>query len=57
MMKSAWIITQDGTRQDTEVTDDPFLKHIDPELYDALEQWPERPELTPPVWPDQLQMF
>ena len=38
-------------------TDDPILKHIDPELYGALEQWPERPELTPPVWPDQLQMF
>jgi hypothetical protein len=31
-------------------TDDPFLKHIDPELYGAL-------ELTPPVWPDLLQMF
>ena len=27
------------------------LKLLDPELYEALEQWSERPELTPPEWP------
>jgi AbiV family abortive infection protein len=30
---------------------DPILKHIDPELYNALEQWTDRPELQPPEWP------
>jgi AbiV family abortive infection protein len=27
---------------------DPMVKHINPELYSALEQWPERPALQPP---------
>jgi AbiV family abortive infection protein len=27
------------------------LKHIDPELYHALEQWSDRPELPRPEWP------
>jgi len=30
---------------------DSMLRHINPELYSALEQWPERPELQPPEWP------
>jgi AbiV family abortive infection protein len=29
---------------------DPILKHIDPELYSALEQWSGRPELPRPEW-------
>jgi AbiV family abortive infection protein len=29
----------------------PILKDIDPELYDALEQWSDRPELPCPEWP------
>jgi AbiV family abortive infection protein len=31
---------------------DSMLKHLDPEQYSALEQWPDRPELQPPEWPD-----
>jgi AbiV family abortive infection protein len=30
---------------------DSILKHTDPELYSALEQWSDRPELQPPEWP------
>src|SRR5262249_16030353 len=30
---------------------DPILKHIDPELFSALEQWSDRPELWRPEWP------
>ena len=30
---------------------DSILKHIDPELYRALEQWSDRPELQHPEWP------
>jgi hypothetical protein len=28
--------------------DEPILKDIDGELYDALEQWPDRPKLCAP---------
>jgi AbiV family abortive infection protein len=28
-----------------------ILKDADPDLYGALEQWPDRPELKPPEWP------
>jgi AbiV family abortive infection protein len=28
-----------------------ILKDLDLELYNALEQWPDRPQLLPPVWP------
>jgi hypothetical protein len=31
--------------------DEPILKGIDGELYDALEQWPDRPKLCAPEWP------
>jgi hypothetical protein len=31
--------------------DQPILKVEDRQLYDALEQWPERPKLVPPEWP------
>jgi AbiV family abortive infection protein len=30
---------------------DSILRHVDPELYSALEQWSDRPELQPPEWP------
>jgi AbiV family abortive infection protein len=30
---------------------EPILKDIDGELYDALEQWPDRPKLCAPEWP------
>jgi AbiV family abortive infection protein len=30
---------------------DSILKHIDHELYSALEKWSDRPELPPPEWP------
>jgi AbiV family abortive infection protein len=30
---------------------EPMLKHIDPDLYGALAQWSERPELQPPEGP------
>jgi AbiV family abortive infection protein len=32
-------------------SDDPILKHVKPELYNALKQWSDRPELPPPEWP------
>jgi hypothetical protein len=32
-------------------SDDSILKHIDLELYNALEQWTGRPKLQPPEWP------
>jgi hypothetical protein len=28
-------------------SDDPILKHLDPDFYAALEQWQDRPELIP----------
>jgi AbiV family abortive infection protein len=28
-----------------------ITKHHDPELFSAFQQWPDRPELPPPVWP------
>ena len=31
--------------------EDPILKHLDPDLFNALEQWSDRPELPPPDWP------
>lgn len=31
---------------------DSVLKHIDPELFAALESWTGRPELPPPEWPE-----
>jgi AbiV family abortive infection protein len=34
--------------------DDPILKHIDAELYSALERWPDRPNLPAPEWPALL---
>lgn len=33
---------------------DPILKHIDLELYSALEQWSDRPELQRPEWPHDV---
>lgn len=30
---------------------DAILRHIDPDLYAALEAWTDRPELPPPEWP------
>jgi AbiV family abortive infection protein len=39
------------------ITPDHILKHIDPELYDALEQLTDRPQLPPPEhpsWPNPL---
>ena len=32
--------------------DDPILKQLDPDLFHALEQWTDRPELPSPEWPD-----
>lgn len=31
---------------------DSMLKHVDLELYNALEQWTDRPALQPPEWPN-----
>jgi hypothetical protein len=31
--------------------DDPMLKHLDGELFRALEQWSDRPTLPRPEWP------
>jgi hypothetical protein len=31
--------------------DEPILKQLDLDLFNALEQWPDRPELPPPDWP------
>ena len=32
-------------------SEDSNLRDIDPDLYDALQQWSDRPELPPPEWP------
>lgn len=37
--------------QDYITGDDPILKQLDPDLFNALEQWPDRPELPRPDWP------
>ncbi len=29
-----------------------MLQHVDPNLYEALEQWSDRPGLQPPEWPE-----
>jgi AbiV family abortive infection protein len=34
--------------------EDAIMKVTDPELYNALEQWPDRPKLVAPEWPPEL---
>jgi AbiV family abortive infection protein len=38
-------------RQGYITSSDSILKHTDPDLYSALEQWRDRPALQPPEWP------